>query len=180
MAEPKINGLFRVMNGNTNMRTLKEMNNLLDTLKNRKPSAITYTIEGRSTFTSTSGGEWNQYTMPLNKVLNQVGSSLVASGNGIKATKAMKCMISGQVTHWNPSQHSTEWDVMITRSNGSIINECFGYVDTILGCHPITPKLIYLAANEIIYLRVCPGCAGSFTIIGDNCATCLTVEEIVE
>lgn len=180
MAEPRINGLFRVMNGNTNMRTLKEMNDLLTTLNNRKPSAITYTIDSRKTITSTSGNEWVPQTVPLNKVLNSTGSNLVASGYGVKALKNMKCMISGQVTHWNPTTYSNEWDSIIVRSNGSIINQCFGYINTSLGCHPITPKLIYLSANEIIYLKVCTGCAGSFTLIGDNFATCLTVEEIIE
>lgn len=32
MAEPRINGNLRVMNGTTNMRTLKEMNDLLNKL----------------------------------------------------------------------------------------------------------------------------------------------------
>lgn len=42
MAEPRINGLLRVMNGNTNMRTLKEMNDLLTSINNNLNKIINY------------------------------------------------------------------------------------------------------------------------------------------
>lgn len=42
MAEPRINGLLRVMNGNTNMRTLKEMNDLLTSINDNLNKIINY------------------------------------------------------------------------------------------------------------------------------------------
>ena len=34
MAEPKINGIMRIVDGSTDLRTLKEMNSLLTTINN--------------------------------------------------------------------------------------------------------------------------------------------------
>lgn len=42
MAEPRINGLLLVMDGNTDMRTLKEMNDLLTSINNNLNKIINY------------------------------------------------------------------------------------------------------------------------------------------
>lgn len=49
MAEPKINGIMRIVDGSTDLRTLKEMNSLLTTINNY--------ISGQAEYCLTSGGK---------------------------------------------------------------------------------------------------------------------------
>lgn len=187
MAEAKINGNLRIVDGNTNLRTLKELNTLVTTLNTKvtaleSKSAITIGHTGRLTISRGSGQEWTKVKVALNTTITSLGSNLVLSNGGVKAKKAMKVLVSGQAVHWQPSTNSNEWDVHICKNNDkTIINQAYGHVDSSLECYAVPPKLISLAANDTLYLYITTGCAGSFAIIGDSGgspSTCITVQEV--
>lgn len=187
MAELKINASTRIMDGSTNLRTLKELNTLVTTLNTKvttleSKSAITIGHNGRLSITRSGGQEWIKAKISLNTTITSIGSNLSLSNGGVKAAKAMNVLVSGQVVHWQPSTNSNEWDCHICKNNDStIVNQAYGHVDSSLECHAIPPKLISLAANDILYLYVTTGCSGTFTIIGDSAdspSTCITVQEV--
>lgn len=180
MAEPKITGVMRIVDGSTNLRTLKELNTLVTTLESK--SAITIGHTGRPSISISSGQEWTRVKISLNTAITKIGSNLSLSNGGVKASKAMNVLVSGQVVHWNPSTNAGEWDCHICKNNDSTtVNMAYGHVDSNLECHAIPPKLISLAANDILYLYVKSNCSGTFTILGDSedaPSTCITVQEV--
>lgn len=187
MAEGKINGNLKINDGSTDYRTLKELNNLVTTLNTKvttleSKSAITIGHTGRPSITRSSSQEWTKVKISLDTAITKIGSNLSLSNGGVKAAKAMNVLVSGQVVHWNPSTNANEWDCHICKNNDStIVNQAYGHVDSNLECHAIPPKLVSLAANDILYLYVTTGCSGTFTILGDSAgspSTCITVQEV--
>lgn len=185
MAEPKITGAMRIVDGSTNLRTLKELNTLVTTLNTRvttleSKSAITIGHTGRLSISI--GQEWTRVKISLNTAITKIGSNLSLSNGGVKASKAMNVLVSGQVVHWNPSTNVNEWDCHICKNNDiTTVNMAYGHVDSDLECHAIPPKLISLAANDILYLYVKSSRSGTFTILGDSedtPSTCITVQEV--
>lgn len=177
MAEGKINGNLKINDGSTDYRTLKELNNLVTTLNTKvttleSKSAITIGHTGRPSITRSSGQEWTKVKISLDTAITKIGSNLSLSNGGVKAAKAMNVLVSGQ----------NEWDCHICKNNDStIVNQAYGHVDSNLECHAIPPKLVSLAANDILYLYVTTGCSGTFTILGDSAgspSTCITVQEV--
>lgn len=181
MAEPRINGICRVMDGNTNLRTLKEINTLLTKLNNQKPSIITCFLSGRPTYTSTSGQEWTKLKISLN-TMQSVGSNLVLSNGGIKANKAMKALVSAQIIHWMPTATSDEFDISISRNTldvSGVVLESHGNMLANLDHHLISPSVVTLNSGDTLYLGVVPGAITSWKAIGDNHATYMTVQELI-
>lgn len=180
MAELRINGAMRVMNGSTNMRTLKEMNDLLTTLNNRKASIMTAFLTNRPKYSSTSGNEWTWQKINLSQV-QSFGSNFSLSNGGIKANKAMKALVSAQLVHWTYTNASEEFDIAIHK-NGSnnVVLQSHGNMSKNLQHHIISPAVVDLAANDVLYFGFIPGAVTSFTLIGDGNTTFMTLQEIIQ
>lgn len=96
MAEPKINGIMRIVDGSTNLRTLKELNTLLTTLNNNLTTLMNFStseqivgkwIDGKTLYrkvlTKTSNGSARDVSIPTpNNIDTMVHMEVMGIRNG--------------------------------------------------------------------------------------------------
>ena len=176
MAEGKINGNLKINDGSTDYRTLKELNNLVTTLS-KGPGVVTARMSGRKEVNVTAA--WTGYVIPLDNIITNRSTLFELSSNGIKIKKAIKALVSFQVTRFGSSNTGIgEFDISAAIGDSIIINGFGHALDNNLVHYNGSPILVDISANSIIQLRCGVGGTGTFRFIGENNATFLTIQEV--
>lgn len=136
-------------------------------------SYITCRLSGRL---DVSFVNWERTQIPLNQC-HMTGNNFEFVSGGIKIKRHMDALVSGQLVHFNIPFIVEEWDVMITR-NSDVISNAYGNIHYGLDHHTLPPKLVRLYNDDIIKLNALSGGGGTFTIIGDDVSTFLTIQEV--
>lgn len=140
-------------------------------------SMITVGLTGRPAI---NGGNWTWARIPLNKVVSKCGDAFSLNNGIVKTDRTLRCLVSAQVTSFEPISEVGEWDIAIheTKSDTDIA-VADGHTYHNLDHHTISPMFVQSFDSSMgIDLRYCTGYSGAWKILGDNINTYLTIQEV--
>lgn len=140
-------------------------------------SMITVGLTGRPTI---NGGNWTWTRIPLNKVVSKCGDAFSLDNGVVKTDRTLRCLVSAQVTSFEPISEVGEWDIAIHETK-SDTNIAFadGHTYHNLDHHTIPQMFVPSFDSSMgIDLKYCTGYSGAWKILGDDRNTYLTIQEV--
>lgn len=124
--------------------------------------------------------EWTLAKIPLDVIKNSKSSVFEISNGGVKVKRTMKALISARCSVFQ-STLSGEFDLHIHKNNmsGDALADGHGNItSTATDSNQISPILVDLAANDVLYLTFASGATGTYKFLYEGISTNITIQEV--